>query len=165
MGEISEGRLDEVNCSIIAELFNLFTLFVYFITLLQTCHQIHNRTRESFDKNMGKFRIYAMRNIFVPSSDASSSSAPKISIPETDPELIALREKYLPLQSDYRSLSDSCRDTEVLLKDMRGALFTLRVGAQAFDDIQPIAETVASITHNRNKLVEMCEQAQGMCSL
>jgi hypothetical protein len=111
---------------------------------------------------MDKFRIYSMRNIFVPVAPGASSSSSKVST-ETDAQLSALREQYLTLQAENRVLADSCRDTDLLLKDMRAALFTLRVGAQAFDDgdIQPIAETVANITQNREKLLQLCSEANG----
>lgn len=125
---------------------------------------INVKVNEVFDKNLEKFKIYAMRNIFVPTSQnaesTASSSSSKIST-ETDEELNTLRKQYLALQAEHRELADNCRDTDLLLKDMRSALFTLRVGAQAFDDIQPIAETVANITQNREKLQQMCIEANG----
>ena len=105
-----------------------------------------------------------MRNIFVPTSQnaesTASSSSSKIAT-ETDEELNTLRKQYLALQAEHRELADNCRDPDLLLKDMRRAWFTLRVGAQAFDDIQPIAETVANITQNREKLQQMCIEANG----
>jgi hypothetical protein len=112
---------------------------------------------------MDKFRIYSMRNIFVPVAPGASSSSSKAISTETDAQLAALREQYLSLQAENRVLADSCRDTDLLLKDMRAALFTLRVGAQAFDDgdIQPIAETVGNITQNREKLLQLCVEANG----
>jgi len=122
------------------------------------------KTERSLRKNLEKFEIYAARNIFVPaapsSSQSSSSRAPSTA---TDEQLQSLRVQYLTLQSELLGLVDSCRDTDLLLKDMRSALFTLRVGAQAFDegDIQPIAETVANITQNREKLLKMCDDANG----
>ena len=110
-----------------------------------------------------------MRNIFVPANapiDATPSSSSTISVPSaaTDEQLQHLRGQYLSLQSEYHQLTDSCRDTDLLLKDMRSTLFTLRVGAQAFDDgdIQPIAETVANITQNRDKLLQLCKEANGI---
>lgn len=98
----------------------------------------------------------------APSSSQSSSSSRTPST-ATDEQLQTLRAQYLAMQSELLGLSDSCRDTDLLLKDMRSTLFTLRVGAQAFDegDIQPIAETVANITQNREKLLKMCADANG----
>lgn len=122
------------------------------------------KTRSSFIKNLDKFEIYASRNIFVPAAPSSSqSTSSKASSTATDEQLQNLRAQYLSLQSELLLLTDSCRDTDLLLKDMRTTLFTLRVGAQAFDegDIQPIAETVANITENREKLVKMCADANG----
>lgn len=111
-----------------------------------------------------------MRNIFVPStaaagaqasSAASSSAGPVSATP--DEHLQRLRTQYLQLQAEYSELSGSCKDTDLLLKDMRATLFTLRVGAQAFDngDIQPIAETLAGMTQNREKLLNLCSDAKG----
>jgi hypothetical protein len=130
---------------------------------LQACQLIHQKAKEKFDQNMDKFRIYAMRNIFVPCSRSGSVYASPGMSSKTDEELSTLRQQYLHLQAENRTLADSCRDTEVLLKDMRSALFTLRVGAQVFDgvELQNIAETVAYITHNKQQLEKMCAEATG----
>jgi hypothetical protein len=130
---------------------------------LQACQLIHQKAKEKFDQNMDKFRIYAMRNIFVPCSQSGSVYTSPGMSSKTDEQLSTLRQQYLQLQAENRTLADSCRDTEVLLKDMRSALFTLRVGAQVFDDVelQNIADTVAYITHNKQQLEKMCAEATG----
>jgi hypothetical protein len=162
LGEVSEGRLDEVNSFGYA--FSLPAMSLQQrMRRLQACQLIHQKAKEKFDQNMDKFRIYAMRNIFVPCSQSGSVYASPGMSSKTDEQLSTLRQQYLQLQAENRTLADSCRDTEVLLKDMRSALFTLRVGAQVFDDVelQNIAETVAYITHNKQQLEKMCAEATG----
>ena len=129
--------------------------------------QVFEKSKVAFERNMDKFKIYAMRNIFAPaapsSSQSTASSSATLPPNTTDEQLVQLRSQYLALQAELRELTDSCRDTELLVKDMRSTLFTLRVGAQAFDDgdILPVAETVANITQNREKLLRMVSEANG----
>ncbi len=106
-----------------------------------------------------------MRNVFAPAAPSSSQGSdvgqalPSVA---SDEQLLSLRAQYLALQTEYRDLSDSCRDTDLLLKDMRTTLFTLRVGAQAFDEPQIHPEEVlANITQNRENLQKMCSEANG----
>jgi hypothetical protein len=112
---------------------------------------------------MEKFRIYSARNVFAPSSQApSSSSSTAAPSTETDAHLLELRRRYLELQAELRSVADSCRDTDALLRDMRSALFTLRVGAQAFEEgDMDVAESMGEIAQNRNRLLELCAEANG----
>ena len=129
--------------------------------------QVFEKSKVAFERNMDKFKIYAMRNIFAPaapsSSQSTASSSAALPPNTTDEQLAQLRSQYLALQAELRELTDSCRDTELLVKDMRSTLFTLRVGAQAFDDgdILPVAETVANIAQNREKLLRMVSEANG----
>ena len=134
---------------------------------VQACEQVFEKTKECFDKNIDKFKIYAMRNIFVPyvatnvqATSSTSNASGGASSSATDAQLLQLRQTYLSLQSEQRELTDSCRDTDFLLKDMRSTLFSLRVGIQAFDDYN-IPETVAGITLQRERLLQMCKEAQG----
>jgi hypothetical protein len=121
-----------------------------------------DKAKYNFDRNMDKFKLYAMRNIFVPAAPDSS----KVGL-VADEQLQQLREQYLSIQADLREVTDSCEDTDLLLKDMRSALFTLRVGAQAFDevDIHPIADTVANAIQHRDKLLLLCKEANGKCMI
>lgn len=125
------------------------------------------KAKETFDKNIEKFKIYSMRNIFVPATTVSGSSSSSSSTAHTTPksfvadeQLQKLRAQYLQLQTEYSELVSSSKDTDLLLKDMRATLFTLRVGAQAFDN-GDIAESLAGMTQDRDKLLHLCSEAKG----
>lgn len=83
-----------------------------------------------------------MRNIFIETSIINNNTdqilpniiiKPKSNI-NNDEELINLRNKTLSLHNEYQQLLNQCYYSDLLLKEMRSTLFTLRVGAQAFDD-------------------------------
>lgn len=121
------------------------------------------KTKEAFDQNLDKFRIYAMRNIFSPSTQSESAASNGSSSIKTDEQLQQLRHRYLSLQAENRALADSCRDAEVLLKDMRSAMFTLKVGAQAFDNgtIENVADMTAVLKLNEAALESLIAEANG----
>lgn len=120
------------------------------------CEELHDRLNKIFGENMKKFGLYSQRNVFSGVLDNKSGSSAS-----SDAELAALREKYLEVHSEYCRLTLECADYAVLLKDMRNALFQLRVSAQVFDDysVMPLADTVAQVTQQRANLEEMCAKA------
>ena len=109
---------------------------------------------------MEKFDIYCSRNIFVPSSSSQLSKT------ETDDavssELEQLRQKYMTLRSQYMDLSASTKAATLFLQDMRTTLFHIRVGAQVLEEynVQPLAETMATLTQQKIALEELCVNAQ-----
>mmetsp|Transcript_2445 Transcript_2445/g.3823 ORF Transcript_2445/g.3823 Transcript_2445/m.3823 type:complete len:239 (+) Transcript_2445:88-804(+) len=139
-----------------------------------SCNAVKGLLEDALRKNMEKFGIYAMRNIFVPStSNGSGSSTSSTAVATTtsaiasvDDELHELRKAYVSLQAELRALDDNVQASDLLLKDMRATMFSLRVGAQAFDDadVHPLPETVANISRSRDKLVTMCQEATGIIS-
>lgn len=111
---------------------------------------------------MEKFDIYCSRNIFVPSS---SSQLSKTETEDTvTSELEQLRQKYLALRSQYTDLSASTKAANLFLIDMRSSLFQIRVGAQVLDEynIQPLAETMATLTQQKMALQDLCAKAQDL---
>lgn len=129
----------------------------------KACQQVFEKAKETFDKNIEKFKIYSMRNIFVASCGTNSnaaSSSTGIDFTTPDEQLQRLRTHYLQLQTEYSDLKSSSTDTDLLLKDMRATLFKLRVGAQAFDN-GDIADTLEGITASRKELLRLCSEAKG----
>ena len=119
--------------------------------------------RQQFHRNMDKFDVYCNRNIFVPSSSSSSSSNSVFKMEtEVSSELEQLRQKYMTLRSQYMDLSASTKAATLFLQDMRSTLFHIRVGAQVLDDynVQPLAETMATLTQQKIALEELCVNAQ-----
>ena len=114
--------------------------------------------RQQFHRNMNKFDVYCDRNIFVP----SSSSVFKMETEDTvSSELEQLRQKYMTLRSQYMDLSASTKAATLFLQDIRASLFQIRVGAQVLDEynIQPLAETMATLTQQKVALEELCGKA------
>jgi len=117
--------------------------------------------RQQFHRNMDKFDVYCNRNIFVPSSSSSSNSVFKMET-EVSSELEQLRQKYMTLRSQYMDLSASTKAATLFLQDMRSTLFHIRVGAQVLEEynVQPLAETMATLTQQKIALEELCVNAQ-----
>ena len=117
--------------------------------------------RQQFHRNMGKFDVYCNRNIFVPSSSSSSNSVFKMETAVSS-ELEQLRQKYMTLRSQYMDLSASTKAATLFLQDMRSTLFHIRVGAQVLEEynVQPLAETMATLTQQKIALEELCVNAQ-----
>jgi hypothetical protein len=138
----------------------------------ECCRKLQNRMKSAYEKNMNKFSVYVNRNIFVlpseqqqSSSVASASGAAKHG--ESDPlteELERLREKYLLIRQTHAMLSNECRNADLLLKDMRGALFALRIGAQALENhqVQPLNEAWAIMEQHKQKLSDLSRRAADM---
>jgi len=142
--------------------------------LEEQCQRLLERMRRHFSKNMGKFELYASRNIFVlPTASSSSSSSgagagagdsgtESSSLEHVTAEVEQLRAKYAELQSIYTALSTESRDGDLLVKDMRAALYAIRVGYQSFDE-QQLPEIIASMNRDKQKLEELCHRATGTC--
>jgi hypothetical protein len=77
-----------------------------------------------------------------------------------------LREKYLLIRQTHAMLSNECRNADLLLKDMRGALFALRIGAQALENhqVQPLNEAWAIMEQHKQKLSDLSRRAADMKS-
>lgn len=126
---------------------------------------------------MGKFKLYSIRNIFTPSqrsgdlpvpapvvsssSSSANSSAKDNAHNEMDRTLESLRQRYIVLQKDYLQVATECRDMDALLKDMRSALFNLRVAIQSFEDyeISPLSETTNILHQYKARLRECSDDA------
>lgn len=74
-----------------------------------------------------------------------------------------MQHRYSLLSAEYNQLSVECRDRDLILKDMRNALFTLRLGAQAFEsyDLNPVSTTMEHMSETHAKLEALCRETQG----
>lgn len=145
------------------------------------------KIKQNFEKNFAKFQLYTLRNIFnpptninplsmTPLQESSSSSnnnnnvipdqiedAEEIELTKT---LEKLREKYLTAQGEYLHLSSECRDMDTLLKEMRNAMFNLRVALQSLEDFEilPLSDTTYMITQYQQKLQQCQQDAEDLLS-
>ena len=126
--------------------------------------------KEEFDKNLDKFEVYCKRNVFVPlqnvtSPPESSTSTQNISaeLETLTSEIDSLKIRYLDLRQSQNKLSAECRETDLLLKDMRHAMFRLRVGSQVLEEhnIQNLADSMSSMVQYRQTLNKLTQNAEG----
>lgn len=82
---------------------------------------------------------------------------------ELESKLEHLRGNYTGLQREFIQLNAECEDMDTLLKDMRAALFNLRIGIQQFDDyeVQPLNETTMALNELKNRLQQYSNEAEG----
>lgn len=142
------------------------------------------------EKNLSKFCLYAVRNIFkespdggamaesnsavntsvvnAPSSSSSSSTTDLDSeIAELDRTLDALKRDYLKLHMDYSRITAECQDMDALIKDMRETSFSVRLRIQEMDqqmDQQSLADSTNLLNENRARLQECSNEAEGRYS-
>ena len=110
--------------------------------------------------------MYADRNIFV---IAQQPALPGPLLPEKSPyetavEVVeSLKDSHRSKQDEIIQLKSECGNGDLLLKDMRKTLFTIRVGAQMLDEcnLQPINETVRILDGHRRTITELSSQARG----
>ena len=133
--------------------------------------------REEFESNLSRFELYVNRNIFVPNSIPPPSSQHTVieptaadippnnqdSLTAITGEVDALKQHYLRIRSAHTRLSNECRNSELLIRDMRTAMFNLRVGAQALEEnnIHPLEGTVGNLAQYRQILLKLSNTATG----
>lgn len=131
--------------------------------------------KTSYEKNMKKFSTYADRNIFVArvnvqtvgkSDSNEKNGSPTQELNVKIDEVEALKTKYLALRANHIKLTKECKEGDLLLKDMRKSLFTIRVGAQTLDEckVQPLIETVAILEQHQQTMTELTSKAKGSLS-
>jgi hypothetical protein len=68
----------------------------------------------------------------------------------------------MDLQAQHNQKKIDIDDGEALLKEMQDVLFKIRVGSQVLDEynVQPLTNTVHTITQNREALEELSRKAK-----
>lgn len=129
---------------------------------------MHERLEDSLARNFEIFELYIRRNIFtLPRIEQDST----ITVPtqksfskqleDLDKEISTIKARYLETHQRHRALLSECGDNDRLLKDMRSALFHLRVGAQVLDEnnLQPLEETIRAIVEQKEQLSALTARA------
>jgi len=131
-----------------------------------SCLELLEKMKTVYLKNMDKFELYAVRNIFtLPSpEECSAVSESRQSLEEACELVDGLRKTYLDAQAKHNLLEYECEESEKLLKDMKTALFNLRVGSQVLDEqsVRPIAGTTQELNNRRTKLDALCKRASSL---
>ncbi len=131
----------------------------------EACIKLKEKMKAVYDKNLDKFELYAKRNIFVVPVDGNDGVEHAANATgNIDQTLISVRERYVELQGACQKLRGDCDDGDALLKDMRSALFNLRVGSQVLDeyDVQPLSKTTQDIAQHRESLEELNKKAANL---
>jgi len=130
--------------------------------LEEACQALLATMRKHFSRNTGKFELYARRNIFcMPEIGKSSGAGGSGATEQADVE--ALKAKYSELQDDCSRLAEETNNLDSLLKEMRSALYNVRVAAQSLEskDQSNLAETVASLNNQKTALSALTRKAKG----
>lgn len=131
-----------------------------------SCEELLERMQSVFKKNMDKFDLYARRNIFsLPmSTDATSAAASKQSLDNVAQELENTRQKYMMALEKKNRLASECDQCDALLKDMRSALFTIKVGSQVLEEysVAPLDETISAIEQKQVALQAIHTRAMAL---
>ena len=131
----------------------------------EACLKLKEKMKSVYDKNLDKFELYAKRNIFVVPTNISANEESVGNVDQNiNEELFKVRERYIELQASCQKLKGDCDDGDALLKDMRSALFNLRVGSQVLDEyeVQPLSKTAIDITQQKESLDELNKKASAL---
>jgi hypothetical protein len=129
----------------------------------EACLKLKEKMKSVYDKNMDKFEMYARRNIFAIPADTNSSASGTDSS-SIDDDLMKSRELYMELQSACHKVQGSCDEGDALLKDMRSALFNLRVGSQVLEEyeVQPLSKSFQDMAEKSGELEDLTKKAESV---
>ncbi len=147
-------------------------IFGLLFSSFQFAGVLQTKLKDNYIRNMDKLKVYAVRNIFIPSPNSSSSSSSSSfavstfspdGITPSSARLATARERYLQLKREHDALIWEKRETETLFKDIRSSLFSLRFAAQKFDEvnISPVADHVTQLAQYQERLHSLQNEAQG----
>jgi hypothetical protein len=148
------------------------------------CSRLMQKLKPVVEKNLSKFSLYVVRNVFKETIDAinstdtmaknnnqskialaGASSAAGIDDEELqlDQTLEALKREYLQRHQEYSRLVAECNDKDALIKDMRETSFSVRLRLQEMDqqmDQQSLNETTKAIADLAARLKDCCTEAE-----
>jgi hypothetical protein len=132
----------------------------------ESIQKLHDKIKFIYDKNMDKFELYAQRNIFTLPKDsvgegATDESKSASGGEEIDNQLAEAHNRLLEMQNKYFTLKTDYEDGELLLKDMREAIFQLKVGQQVLDEysVEPLSKFSGSMLQQKESLEALTEKA------
>lgn len=129
--------------------------------VIQSTNELHERVEANYMRNLEKIRVYAMRNIFVPSKITVLEDNVSQEMIEVNNKANQAKERFSKVKLEHDVMLQEVREMETLLKDMRSAMFDLRVGSQTFDEFN-LVESVANLAEHQANLEALCDKSQGM---
>ena len=125
----------------------------------EACQRLLESMRRHFSKNMSKFELYASRNIFsLPVQDRVIEGNNGSAVEQA--EIDELKRRYSELQDQHARLAGEVRDGDLLVRDMRTAMFEIRVACQTLND-HPLSDTMASLNTQQSTLKSLIKRARG----
>lgn len=112
-------------------------------------------------KNVEKFRVYAMRNIFVPSKITVVEDTTNQEMLEVNEMANKAKERFSKIKLEHDVLIQEIREMETMMKDMRSAMFDLRVGSQTFEEVN-LVESMARLAEHQSNLEALCDKSQAI---
>ena len=76
-------------------------------------------------------------------------------------ELVGLHDQYLILKEKYNQIVTNVTEYEQVLSEIKTVIFNLRVGAQVFDELEPLDGTAATLSKQKNDLDNLVKRANG----
>jgi hypothetical protein len=146
------------------------------------CSRLMQKLKPVVEKNLSKFSLYVVRNVFKETIDAMNAAdtisnnsnqsntaqtdavASELDAEELllDQTLEALKREYLQRHQEYSRIVAECNDKDALIKDMRETSFTVRLRLQEMDqqmDQQSLAETTKAMSDLASRLQDCCSEA------
>ena len=122
---------------------------------------LRKKLKKQFNKNLDKFEIYANRNIFVLSDEKTGEAIIPTDLNSMSSELVGLHDQYLLLKEKYYQIVTNVTEYEQVLSEIKTVIFNLRVGAQVFDELEPLDGTAATLSKQKNDLENLVKRANG----
>ena len=122
---------------------------------------LRKKLKKQFNKNLDKFEIYANRNIFVLSDEKTGEAIIPTDLNSMSSELVGLHDQYLILKEKYNQIVTNVTEYEQVLSEIKTVIFNLRVGAQVFDELEPLDGTAATLSKQKNDLDNLVKRANG----
>ena len=119
--------------------------------------------RQSLRSNLAIFKMYVERNVSHRSQVQGDKEEMQQRGEELSGSLSILRQKREELLLRLSELQREIATKQALHASLSKTLYSLRVGAQAFEDqnIHPVLATMSSLASKRNQLGEIVARALG----
>lgn len=131
--------------------------------MLQGCLEIRQRVKRNLKANCEVFKVYLERNLSPRPVPPVNKEELLTKGEELWKEIEVLRERRHILESKLNKLQGEVALGQDLHASLTKTLYSLRVGAQAFEDpsIHSLFPTLASLVSKRNELGQLVARVQG----
>ena len=124
---------------------------------------VHQKVKQNMRSNLAIFKMYVERNLSLRSQQRDDKEEWQRRGEELSQSLSLLQEKKEELQFKVDGIQRELALGQALHASLSKALYSLRVGAQAFEDpsIHPLLATMSSLASKRSQLSRIVAHAEG----